>query len=198
MMALINFVGSTTGAQLVLFAKERFHASDQQVSWLFSAGSAGVIVLSLAAGPLRRRYPFGRVALSALVLDGVLTVLFAAVGSYWLALPIWAAISGFGILFNINTGSLRQAIVPNHLLGRIVSIAGVLAWSAIPLGTLAGGWLIDRTGNVAAVYAAIGLLTATIAVAFSFSPLGHAERYLPTDQPQTASPAAAEAASIST
>jgi MFS family permease len=198
MMALINFVGSTTGAQLVLFAKEQFGASDQQISWLFSAGSAGVIALSLAAGPLRRRYPFSRVALSALVLDGLLTVLFAAVGSYWLALPIWAAISGCGILFNINTGSLRQAIVPNHLLGRVISIAGVLAWSAIPLGTLAGGWLIDRTGNVAAVYAAIGLVTAAIAVAFSFSPLGHAERYLPTETHEPASPAAAEAVSIST
>src|SRR5688500_902183 len=125
MMASINFLASTTGAQLIYFAKDQFDASDQQVSWLFSAGSAGIIVLSLAAGSLRRRYSFGRVALSALVLDGVLTVLFAYAGSYWAALPLWAAVSGCGILFNINTGSLRQAIVPNHLLGRVISVAGV-------------------------------------------------------------------------
>jgi MFS family permease len=191
MMALVNFLGSSTYAQLVLFAKQRFTATDQQVSWLFSAGSAGVIVLSLAAGPFRRRYPFSRVALTALVLEGSLTTVFAVVHSYWLALPIWATVNGVGILFNINTGSLRQAIVPNHLLGRVVSIAGVLAWSAIPLGTLTCGWLIDRTGNVAAVYAAIGLLTATIAIAFSFTPLGHAERYLPT-APPASTPSEAE------
>jgi hypothetical protein len=41
----------------------------------------------------------------------------------------------------------------------------------------------------------IGLLTAAIAVAFS--PLGHAERYLPANQQQTASPSPAEAFSIS-
>ena len=35
----------------------------------------------------------------------------------------------------MRTGSLRQAIVPNHLLGRVMTIAGVLAWSAIPVGT---------------------------------------------------------------
>jgi MFS family permease len=180
MMALINLIGSTTYAQLVLFANERLGASDQQISWLFSAGSAGVIVLSLAAGPLRRRFRFSVVALGALVLDGLLTVVFASTQTYWVALGLWAVITGLGTLFNINTGSLRQAIVPNHLLGRVISIAGVLAWSAIPLGTLAGGWLIERTGNVAAVYAAIGLATASIAVAFTFSPLGHAERYLPT------------------
>ncbi len=186
MMAMINVLASTTGAQLIYFAKEEFGASDQQVSWLFSAGSAGIIVLSLAAGPLRRRYSFSRVALSALVLDGLLTILFAYAGSYWIALPIWALVSGFGILFNINTGSLRQAIVPNHLLGRVISIAGVLAWSAIPLGTLAGGWLIERTGDVAAVYAAIGAFTALIAIGFSFSPLGRAERYLPAPSTQSA------------
>jgi MFS family permease len=197
MMASINFLASTVAAQLILFSKERFAASDQQVSWLFSAGSAGIIVLSLAAGPLRRRYSFSRVALSALVLDGLLTIVFATLDSYWIALPIWALISGSGILFNINTGSLRQAIVPNHLLGRVISIAAVLAWSAIPLGTLAGGWLIDRTGNVAAVYAAIGAATALIAIAFSFSPLGHAERYLPAPETKLTAPIISEPASIS-
>jgi MFS family permease len=196
MMAMINFLGSTTGAQLIYFAKERFDATDQQVSWLFSAGSAGVIVLSLAAGPLRRRYSFSRVALTALVLDGLLTILFALVDSYWVALLVWAVISGCSILFNINTGSLRQAIVPNQLLGRVISVAGVLAWSAIPLGTLAGGWVIDRTGNVAAVYAAIGALTAIIAVAFSFSPIGHAERYLPDEHHDDNAPIPTQAMAV--
>jgi hypothetical protein len=85
-----------------------------------------------------------------------------------------------GHLFNINTISLRQALVPNHLLGRIVSIAGVLAWSAIPLGGLIGGYVIRSTGNVAAVFAAIGVIECVIAGVFFFlSPLGHAEDYLP-------------------
>jgi hypothetical protein len=41
-----------------------------------------------------------------------------------------------------TSGSLRQQIVPNHhLLGRVISIAGVLAWSAIPVEALVGGWV---------------------------------------------------------
>ena len=137
------------------------------------------MVLSLAAGPLRRRWPFSKVALSALMLDGLLTVALAVTRWYWGALFLWALVSGLGILFNINTGSLRQAIVPNHMLGRVISIAGVLAWSSIPLGAFLGGAVIEWTGDVALVYGAIGVLTFLIPLAFSFTALGRAEHYLP-------------------
>jgi len=178
MMAIINLISSTTYAQLVLFAKHRLSASDSQVGLLYSAGSVGVVMLSLAAGRLRRRLPFSKVALGALVLDGLLVLAMSLTHRYWVALPLWAVASGLGVLFNINTGSLRQQIVPNELLGRVISVASVLAWSAIPLGTLAGAFAIQRTGSVALVYGVIGALVVLVALAFSLSPLGHAERYL--------------------
>jgi MFS family permease len=184
MMALVNFVGSTVYAQLVLFAKDRLQASDSQVGVLYSAGSLGVVVLSLAAGPLRKRWSFGTVALGALALEGLLILAMALTRLYWVALPLWMISSGLGILFNINTGSLRQAIVPNHLLGRVISIAGVLAWSAIPLGTLLGGLAITWTGDVALVYAVIGVLIVIIPLLFALTPLGHAERYMPRSEQQ--------------
>ncbi len=192
MMALVNFVNSTTGAELVLFAKRQLAASDAQVGLLFSAGSVGIVALSLAAGPLRKRWPFSRVALSALMLEGLVTVVFGLMRWYWPALVLWALAAGLGILFNINTGSLRQAIVPNHLLGRVMSIAGVLAWSAIPVGTFIGGLAIQWTGNVALVYAAIGALTFAIPLGFSFTALGRAEQYLPSaEEPEALETAAA-------
>jgi MFS family permease len=178
MMALINLVGATVYTQLVVFAKHQLDASDSRVALLYAAGSAGVVLLSLAAGPVRRRLSFSVAALGALLVDGLLTVVLAATRWYWAALVLWAAISGLGIFFNINTGSLRQQIVPNHLLGRVISIAGVLAWSAIPVGALVGGWAVERTGSVALVYGVIGALVALLALAFAFGPLGHAERHL--------------------
>lgn len=178
MMALVNFVGATTWAQLILFAKERLDASDTYAGFLYSAGSAGIVVLSLLAGPIRRRLSFSAAALGGLMLHGLLTFAFALTTWYWLGLVLWAGAAGFGLFFNINTTSLRQAIAPPHMLGRVVSIAGVLAWSAIPAGALLGGWAIEATGNVAAVYAAIGLIVFLIAFAFRFTALGNAERYL--------------------
>jgi MFS family permease len=185
MMALINFLAATTQTQLVLFAKERLGASDAQVGFLYSAGALGIVVLSLAAGPVRERVSFSKAALGGLMMDGLFIAVLALISSYWLAAPVWALASGFGIFFNINTSSLRQAIVPNQLLGRINSIAAVLAWSAIPLGSLLGGLAIEWTQNVALVYGAIGLLVFLVAVSFSFTALGRAEYYLEQEK-QTA------------
>ncbi len=179
MMALINFVSVTAFAQLVLFAKERYAASDTEVGILFASGGVGVFLLSLAAGPLRKRWSFGNVALGALMVSGLSRLALAFAPTYALAVVLWGLASGLGTLFNINTGSLRQAIVPNHMLGRIITIAMVLAWSANPIGAMAGGVVLDRTHDVQLVYAAVGVITFLVALYFRlFSPLGRAERYL--------------------
>jgi MFS family permease len=179
MMALINFVTAATWAELVLFAHERLDAGNREIGVLFAAGSAGVVVTGLLAGRLRKRFSFTALAMTSLMLMGGLLVVFAGLRWYWIALPVWAAQSGLGILFNINTGSLRQAIVPNQLLSRVLTIAGVLAWSAIPAGALVGGWVISATGNVALVYGVIGILTICIAAFFRFfTALGDAQRYV--------------------
>jgi len=179
MMALVNCVGFTVYAQLVLFAKERLEASDFQVGLLYAVGSAGMIALALAAGPLRKRLPFGAVTLGTIAVGGALIVLLSLTQAYPVAAGLWAGIWGLVVLFQINTNSLWQEIVPNRLLGRVQSIVLALSWSAIPLGALFGGVAIERTGNVALVYGAIGALITLSALAFSFTALGHAERYLP-------------------
>lgn len=180
MMALINFVGVTAYAQLVLLAKQRFGASDAEIALLFAADGAGVVLLSLAAGPLRRRWSFANVALGALMLNGLLTIALAYAPVYPAAVVLAALASGLGILFNINSGSLRQAIVPQHMLGRIITIAMVLAWSANPLGATLGGIVVERVGDVSSVYAAIGGAIFLIALWFRlFSPLRDAEAHLP-------------------
>ena len=178
MKALINFVASTENSQLVLFAKRVLGASDSEVALLFAAGAAGVVAVSVAAAPIRRRLSFAVSALGALVISGVAVTAMALIGSYPAALILWAVSSGFGLLLNINTASLRQAIVPNEMYGRVVSIAQVLAWSAIPLGALAGAAAIHLSGSVTDVYAVTGALTALIALLFAFSPIADGDRYL--------------------
>jgi MFS family permease len=177
MMALINFVYATASTQLVLFAKRALHASNSEVGFLFACGALGIVVVSLMAGPIRRRLSFAVTALGGLVVSGLALTAMALVHSYPAALVLWGASSGFGLLLNINTGALRQAIVPPQLLGRVNSVAQVLAWSAIPLGAIAGAAAINAT-SVIPVYATIGALSACIALAFAFSPVGKGDRYL--------------------
>ena len=178
MMAVINFIAASQDAQLVLFAKEVLEATDAQVGLLYAAGSGGVVVIGLVAGPIRRRLSFAVTALGALVVSGIALAAFGLVRWFPASLALWAASRGFGLLLNINTGALRQAIVPPHLFGRVISIAGVLAWSAIPLGAIAGAKVIEAVGDVADVYVGMGLLTAAVAFGFSLSPVRDGDRYL--------------------
>lgn len=190
MMALVNFFSMTVSAQLVYFAKVQLHASNAQVGLLFSANAIGVFALSLLAGPLRRHWPFSRVALGLLEIQGFVTILMAQVHSFWLILPLAALWNGLGILFSINTASLRQTVTPNALLGRVVMTAGVMGSLVIPAGSLLGGVAIARTGSVSLVYSVIGAAVFLIPLIFSFTALGHAERYLPVSEvkPRRAGP----------
>ena len=86
-----------------------------------------------AAGRLRRHWPFSRVALGILEIQGVVTILVAQMHIFWAVVPLIALWQGLGMLFTINTTSLRQTVTPNHLLGRVVATAASaiglpLAW----------------------------------------------------------------------
>lgn len=181
MMALINCVGFTVYAQLVFFAKDRLSATDTQVGLLYAAGGVGMVLLALAAGPLRKRFSFGKVVLGTLLLGGALIVVLAFVRWYWTAALLWAVVWGLVVLFDINANSMWQTIVPGRMLGRVQSVVTALSWSAIPLGTFVGGVAIERTHNVALVYGIIGAAIFLTAIAFSFTSLADFERYLPRD-----------------
>jgi MFS family permease len=76
----------------------------------------------------------------------------------WIVVPIplvigiVLAISGtVGGAFNVVFGSIRQRIVPNHLLGRVMASFRVISWGSLPLGALIGG-IVGQTLGLTAVF----------------------------------------------
>lgn len=61
--------------------------------------------------------------------------------------------------------SLRQTIVPAHLMGRVASTSRMLAMCAAPFGAFLGGWLATAYDVRTPLYAAAGLLTMTAVTA---------------------------------
>jgi len=45
-------------------------------------------------------------------------------------------------LWNVITVSLRQTIIPDHLLGRVNSVYRFFAWGMMPIGTALGGLIV--------------------------------------------------------
>ena len=63
--------------------------------------------------------------------------------SNWVLVGLLMVVYMFtAILWNVITVSLRQAVIPDRLLGRVNSVYRFFGWGAIPIGTLLGGVLV--------------------------------------------------------
>ncbi|HEY7736147.1 MAG TPA: MFS transporter [Candidatus Limnocylindrales bacterium] len=127
----------------------------------------GVLMTSLAVGSLvgsflaeRMERLFGRANL--LVVSVVMMALGAGVPAFTsspFVVAIAFFVSGVGVVaWNVVTVSLRQRIVPDHLLGRLNASYRLLAWGTQPLGAILGGVIGEALG-VRAVFIVSGVLT---------------------------------------
>ena len=72
------------------------------------------------------------------------------------------------VIYNINQVSLRQAITPERMLGRMNATMRFIVWGTIPIGSIAGGFLGGLIGLQATIWiGAIGSFIAFLPVLFS-------------------------------
>jgi MFS family permease len=180
LVALANLVAAPIYSQIVLFADVQLNATRSETAFLYAAGAFGMMVFGLMAGRIRKRFTFSVVARWSLIIESFLFVIFGLMTNVWVAMLVLALMQGHSILFNIQSSSLRQLITPNDMLGRVMTIATVLAWSAIPLGAYIGGLAIEATGQPDLVYALLGGVALTLPLFFfSFTELRRAEEHIP-------------------
>jgi MFS family permease len=146
---------------------------------IFSVGSIGALVGVVIASRLAKTIGVGpAIIASALVgglgaipyyLSGSLTAspLFSLVGlsvnHSMLSIMAGQFVSFIGVVvYNINQVSLRQAIVPLRLQGRMNATMRFLVWGTIPLGALTGGLL----GGFLGLRTAIGIAVVGGSLAF--------------------------------
>ena len=68
----------------------------------------------------------------------------------------------------MNTVSLRQAITPYHLRGRVNASMRFVMWGTMPIGSLLGGGLAEVIGmHTTLTLAALGMLLGSLWVVFS-------------------------------
>jgi MFS family permease len=79
------------------------------------------------------------------------------------ALLAVAALLGFtNMVGNVVTSSMRQRMVPRHLLGRVGGAGRLLGYGSIPLGALLGGVVGETFGLPAVLLGAAGLSLAAV------------------------------------
>jgi predicted MFS family arabinose efflux permease len=163
-------------AIVVLFCARELGFSAGHVGALFMTAGLGSLAAAGLATPLNKRYGMGPVMLVGIASTGVAYLVMAASsGPFWLASVIFGGglfmLDLGAMIFFINYLSLRQAVTPDRLLGRVTATMICLTVATAPLGGLAGGWIAEHYGlRAAMLFAGVGALLLAPVIAW-FSPL---------------------------
>ena len=157
LLGIYNFANQMGQAILVLLATQTLHVSTRGYGLLLAASAVGSVIGGLVNPVLTRKLGL----LLSLVLPGVVdAAAFVGIGLAPDPVVVAAllAVQGFSVaMWNVVTITLRQRIVPGHLLGRVNSVYRMLGWGLMPLGALAGGFVAHAAG-LRAPYIVAGLL----------------------------------------
>lgn len=164
MVGVANLASSATGAVFVLYAvgsDSILGLDEKQFGFLILTAAAGSISITFINEHLEAKV--GRS--QALTISVLGMVVFT--GTPAITTNIWAIAAAMFLggalimMWNIITVSFRQAVTPDHLLGRLNSVYRLLAWGTMPIGAAVGA-LIAETLGLRAVFAIMGVGAASL------------------------------------
>jgi MFS family permease len=166
-----NFFTMISFSIALLYFTRSLHLSAVEVGVVFGLGSLGSIAGALAANRMQRTIGVGRTIVVAMMLASMAMLAYPLAPRAF-PLPVLIAgqaVFGFGgVAYNIAQVSLRQAITPERLQGRMNAAMRWIVWGTIPLGTVAGGSIATAYGLRAALWVgAIGSLFTFLPVALT-------------------------------
>lgn len=149
--ATFTFFGSFIGTLYEIYAIHTLHIPPAAVGLLVAAGGVGAFAGALLAGRVTRRFGLGPTLAGTMLYSGTLQVLNPlAHGPVVAAVALLMAVQFLGdiayAIHAIGAISLRQAIIPDHLLGRANASMQLVTVGAMPLGALLAGALGQSIG----------------------------------------------------
>jgi MFS family permease len=164
LLAVSNLVFQALVLILVVIAHDRGAPSVGLMLGLYSAGG---LAGALAATRLHRHLSARRVIVGVTWVWAALLPLFALATSPLQLGVIGAACAFAGPLWNVVLMTYAAVLVPNELLGRVMSAAMTVTWGVLPLASLLAGYLLSTLSAKGAigVLAALMLAAAVVATA---------------------------------
>jgi MFS family permease len=150
-----NFFGQLLFAVALLYFVRTLHLSSFETGVVFASFGAGSIVGAIAANGIQRKVGVGPAIVGNAVLFSVAGLAFPLAPKSFPVptLVVGGLALGFGgVAYNITQVSLRQAITPERLQGRMNATMRWVVWGTIPLGTVCGGLIATEWGLRASLW----------------------------------------------
>ncbi len=161
--ATSNLGTNILGAVFLIFAYDQLHFTPGTVGLIGTIGALGFVAGVLLTGRITARLGVG-VSLAVSVGSGFIALAnpLAQYGYPFIVLSTVGFVGGLmSPMYNINQVSLRQAITPNRVQGRMNATMRTIVWGTIPAGSIIGGVLGGTIGVVNTLY--VGALVSGLA-----------------------------------
>jgi MFS family permease len=158
--ALVSFMALSYTVLMPIFADRILRGGVNAYGQLMGAVGVGAMFGALALAMRQQLRGLGNVVAYSATGLGASLVLFSASRWYWISFTI-LVVSGFTMMMQFTaTNTLIQAMVPDQLRGRVMSLYAMMFLGMTPLGSLLAGALADRIG--APITVAIGGLVSCL------------------------------------
>ncbi|MEV6815156.1 MFS transporter [Micromonospora sp. NPDC051296] len=165
-MGLGNIAFCAAFAVFVLYSRQRLGLSDLGYGFLLTTFAVGGLLGTAIAARLVRAVGSAAVLRTGLVVEVVTHVTLAVTTSPWVAAGILIVFSIHGMVWGVTVASLRQRLVPSHLLGRVGSGYALLDLGGATLGSLLGGVLASAWEITTPFWIAAVMMTVIAVVAW--------------------------------
>lgn len=141
-LGLMNLATNLSGAMFVLFSQDVLGVTPLTFTIMGFGFAVGAIIGGYVAPWLSRTLGSGT-CLALTLGSGAVMQALVGLSSSWPAVAVIVAVGTLlGSTWNVITVSLRQTIIPAHLLGRVNSVYRFFAWGSIPIGAAMGGLVV--------------------------------------------------------
>jgi Na+/melibiose symporter-like transporter len=164
---VVGICFSAATATLVLYVLDRLGVPEGWFGAFMLVGALGSLLAAAVATPLKDRFRSGPVMAVANLLTPAMLVVLGLVPVVPVAAVGLALAFGGTTVWNVHVMSLRQAVIPSRLLGRVHGTWRTLLWGAMPLGSVLGG-LLARVDLTTPLVVGGGLAVVTGLVGFRF------------------------------
>jgi MFS family permease len=171
--ATANLGAAILNATFLLFAYRELHLAPAQVGVILGIGAIAGVVGAVMAARVIQRIGLGRSLVVVVIIEGVAILALPAAR---LGAAVFV-VAGMNLLINlmepiwsIGVGSLRQAIIPDQLRGRITGTSRTIVFGIMPIGALIGGILGSTIGLAPSILVA-GALSILSSVWLVFGPV---------------------------
>lgn len=159
-IAVLNLAAGAVFALLVLYAVEPGPMGLSAVGFglLLTTNAVGTIIGTSFAPAIERRIGRANILVAGIAMLALIDISLVVAPDPLIVGATMALGGLFFGAFNVTYQSLRQRLVPDRLLGRVVATFRMLGWGALPLGAAIGG-LVGELVGLQAVFALAAVVT---------------------------------------